>query len=134
MESATKKIATNESDQHQAANEGFSWKLIPKTFSLGGITVNVEGDDTLCRSRKMVGEAQYIMQRIVLDTASMKQQMMEQCFYHELVHWILYVMNEDELRNNEKFVDVFSQFLYQSVVTAKYEPAASVEAHSKEEV
>jgi hypothetical protein len=30
-------------------------------------------------------------------------------------------MNEDELRNNEKIVDLFSHFLYQALVTAKHE-------------
>lgn len=128
---ASRKIET---EQLQANNEGFSSKLIPKSFNLGGLTVNVEFDDNLCKNKKMIGEAQYHMLRIVLDTVTTKHQMIEQCFYHKLVHWILYVMNEDELRNNEKFVDVFSQFLYQSVITAKQESVASVEAHSNEEI
>ncbi len=126
---ASRKVET---EQLQAGNEGFSSKLIPKSFNLGGLTINVEFDDTLCKNKKMIGEAQYHMLRIVLDTVTTKNQMIEQCFYHELIHWILYVMNEDELRNNEKFVDVFSQFLYQSVITAKYEPAASSEDPSSE--
>ena len=34
-------------------------------------------------------------------------------------------MNEEELRNNEKLVDLFAHFLYQALVTARYEPEES---------
>ena len=44
----------------------------------------------------------------------------EETFYHELVHIILYHAGEHELRNNEKFVDVFSGLLHQALTTAVY--------------
>lgn len=44
----------------------------------------------------------------------------EATFYHELIHWILYMMGEDELKSNEKFIDNFSGLLHQFYKTAKY--------------
>ena len=46
---------------------------------------------------------------------------LQRCFLHEVVHWILHVMSEDELCGNEKFVDVFARYLHQSFVMAEYE-------------
>lgn len=90
---------------------------IPKSFWLGGLKITVERDDALIESRKVIGEARYSEQKILLDPSVAPLQTLEQSFTHEMVHWILYVMNEDELRNNEKFVDLFSHFLYQGLTT-----------------
>ncbi len=46
---------------------------------------------------------------------------LEGTFCHELVHIMLYFAGEHELRNNEKFVDVFSGLLHQALTTAVYE-------------
>ena len=43
---------------------------------------------------------------------------MEQAFWHELIHFITFMMSEDELRNNEKFVDIAAHFLHQAVKTS----------------
>ena len=90
---------------------------IPKSFWLGGLKITVERDDALIDAKKVIGEAHYSSQKIVLDASVAPLQLLEQSFTHEMVHWILYVMNEDELRNNEKFVDVFAHFLYQAMAT-----------------
>ena len=39
----------------------------------------------------------------------------EQTFWHELTHCILDAMCENELSANEKFVSVFSGFLYEAI-------------------
>ena len=41
-------------------------------------------------------------------------------FYHEKVHAILRAMNEEELNENEKFVDVFAKLLRQSDETSTF--------------
>ena len=110
----------------------FESSIIPTSFTLGGLTIDVVLDDTLVKSKNMLGEASYSKQMIRLDASAAPRQTVEQAFIHELTHWIFYVMNEDELRNNEKLVDLFSHFLYQALVTAKFEPAASPEVPSSE--
>lgn len=90
---------------------------IPQQFQLAGITIDVNLDDTYIKENSRIGEANYFAQQITIDPTTPKKEMSEQAFYHELVHWILYIMNEDELRQNEKFVDIFGHLLYQYTKT-----------------
>ena len=88
---------------------------IPRQTELGGIVITVELDPTLHQQKGMIGEARYAEQKIVIDPRVAGRDTTEETYYHELVHFILFIMNEDELRNNEKFVDIFAHFLYQAV-------------------
>jgi hypothetical protein len=92
---------------------------IPKSFKLAGLTIDVSVDPTFFQKRSLLGEAQYPLQKIVLD-GELHRESMQQNFLHELVHWILYVMNEDNLRDNEKFVDLFSALLHQTLISQEY--------------
>lgn len=104
---------------------------IPKSVELAGITVNTIVNNELVELKKIIGEAQYAQQQIMLDCKAAPREITEQAFFHELVHWIFYMMNEDELRNNEKLVDVFSHFLYQALKSGGFilldERKASIE-------
>ena len=88
---------------------------IPTRLELGGISITVEVDTTMHQRLHMIGEAQYGTQKIVIDPSVAPAETTEQAFWHELIHWILFIMNEDKLRNHEKFVDVFAHLLYQAV-------------------
>ena len=90
---------------------------IPKKFNLAGLTIKVKIEDDLVESKKCIGEARYSKQEIAIDTSAAPKELTEQSFYHELTHWILYMMGEEELRNNEKFVDIFAHFWYQFETT-----------------
>ena len=57
------------------------------------------------------------LEGIALDTSTLNKQSTVQTYFHELTHWILYIMNENDLRNNEKVVDVFATFLHQARVS-----------------
>lgn len=103
----------------------FESDIIPKSFWLGGLQIDVSYDENLYKNRKIVGEARYPSQSITLDSVVLSKQLTEQNFFHELTHWILYVMNEDDLRNNEKFVDVFAYFLHQARVTEQCWPGST---------
>ena len=48
----------------------------------------------------------------------------EQTFCHELVHWILNVMSEDE-KHDEQFVETFSMLLHQALTTMEYAKAVT---------
>jgi len=109
-----------EAQQVQVPENGhqpFESTIIPKSFWLGGLQIDVSFDENLYKNRKIVGEARYPSQSITLDSVTLSKQLTEQNYFHELTHWILYMMNEDDLRNNEKFVDVFATFLHQARVT-----------------
>lgn len=104
---------------------------IPRRFMLGGLKVEVLKDDTMIPQKGMVAESRYNEQEISYDSVHARPAFTEQAFWHEKVHWALFVMNEDNLRNNEKFVDTLAHFLYQAEITAEYgdekpEPAVNV--------
>lgn len=91
--------------------------MIPRSFQLCGLTIDVKLDPDLYRTRKIVGEARYPDQLIILDTSTLGLQSLEQSYLHELVHWVFYILNEDEIRNNEKLVDQIAYLLHQSLQT-----------------
>lgn len=91
--------------------------IIPKKFRLGGLDINVVPEIMQGKT----GEARYCYQEIALDVSKMHTQHLEQAFLHELIHWVLYMMYEDDMKNNEKFVDVFAHFLHQALTTQEGE-------------
>lgn len=95
--------------------------LIPKRITLAGQVITIVRDPNLYTERKILGEALYSKSQIVLDTGACPQQVIEQNFLHELVHWIYFIMNEDEHRNNEKMVDLFAHLLHQATISAEFE-------------
>jgi hypothetical protein len=82
-----------------------------------GIDITVVLEPSLYKEKKILGEARYPSQTIALDSSMLKGQSLEHNFYHELVHWVFYVLNEDELRNNEKLVDTIAYLIHQSIRT-----------------
>jgi hypothetical protein len=93
---------------------------VPKTFKLAGLTVTVKLDPTFIKLHKKVGEVIYAKQTITLDPTVGEEQLKVN-FLHELLHYIFYVQNEHELRNNEKVVDLTAHFLCQVMETMTYE-------------
>ena len=94
---------------------------IPKSFDLAGLTINVIEDNTMVANKHVIGEARYSSQQIIIDKEAASEDLTSQSFLHEATHWILYVMGEEELRNNEKFVDCFAQYWYQYEKSKKME-------------
>lgn len=92
---------------------------IPKQFSLLGHTIKVCQEDHPGLFEKRYGFAHFQTNTIALEKFSRQtdKTISEQVFFHELVHFILYYMGEEELNNNEKFVDMFGQLLYQAMTT-----------------
>ena len=100
-------------------------KLIPKSFTLYGEDVSVTHDPDRCRDLDCLGACNESINEIVysdVNSQGYKRTIegIEQTFLHELVHVILFKMNEDDLSKNEKFVDTFSRLLHQYLKTAKY--------------
>lgn len=96
---------------------------IPERFEMFGHTFTVQFDKQLVRRNEAVGEAHYRFKEILLQSdcegVPMQDSQLEQHFWHEVVHHILNEMGEIELRDNEKFVDVFGSLLQQVLATSQ---------------
>ncbi len=83
---------------------------IPYQFELCGLTIKIEWSDKMLVNEDYVGLAKYSENKIVIQKNNSgvyrSTDNMQITYLHELIHWILYMMGENELRNNEKFVDL----------------------------
>lgn len=86
--------------------------FLPKSITLAGLTIEVIVAPTLFKDSSIGGHSDYANLRILIagDIAPQQQQV---TFLHEALHFILFVMGEAELRDNEKFVDLLAHFLHQ---------------------
>ena len=97
---------------------------IPDEFELGPHTYNIIRVPEMTLREGLLGQ-HITNQRVirlqpnVVDANHPNSEYM-QTFYHEKVHAILAVMGEDELNNNEKFVDLFATLLLQTDKSAKW--------------
>lgn len=92
---------------------------IPKTLQIGGLTITVEQKDiVLSDDEHVLGNADYKAQKINVSNIS-KKEYKEMVFFHELTHMVLHFMGENEITQNEKFVDGFSTLMYQAIKTMK---------------
>ena len=121
MKNASRNIEPREIPSDVSVNYPVESAIIPTSFWLGGLKIDVVFDESLIKSKNIIGEARYCKQQILLDPSMAPLQMLEQSFMHELVHWIFYMMGEDEMRGNEKLVDLFAHFLYQAKMTEQKE-------------
>jgi predicted SprT family Zn-dependent metalloprotease len=95
---------------------------IPKRFQLFGHTIEVNWYDNLLIRTNNVGEAHYNFNEIKLDYMHERpESYKEQVFLHEVLHLILNLLGEEELRQNEKLVDTFASLLHQAINTMEYD-------------
>lgn len=101
---------------------------IPKSFTLLAKTINVKQASKKCTKLNKYGAYYSTLNKILLadslivDNQEIKlpKDNIEHTFLHEATHAILQAMGEDELNDNEKFVDTFSGLLHQVLTTQKY--------------
>ena len=97
---------------------------IPKSFKLFATTINVVVDNQRTDDMKVFGCHQPHNNTIILADKfgihDISEDQMLDTFYHEKVHAILRAMNEEELNENEKFIDVFAKLLRQSDETQTF--------------
>lgn len=99
--------------------------VIPNEFQLGPHTIRIVREEGFASRDGLLG--QHITNQRVIKLQTYKPEMNNpnseymQTFYHEKVHAILSLMGEDDLNNNEKFVDLFASLLLQTDKTAKFE-------------
>lgn len=97
---------------------------IPKKFKLFGTTYKVLWDNQRMNDKQYYGLCDSSKSEITLSTTKgldeLSEDLIVDTWYHERTHAILDMMNEYELSENEKFVDVFSKLLRQADETAEY--------------
>lgn len=97
---------------------------IPKNLKLFGYEIEVKMDDKLKYEKDCFGIAEFHRNRIVLQSNNIEKLVpnvqIEKHFLHELIHFILYMMGEETLTYNEKFVDLFARLLQQALETMEY--------------
>lgn len=97
---------------------------IPNKFKLFGTTYDVVFENENLNDAKSYGDCNYSKSLIRLSTThgvhSLSKDRILDTFYHERTHAILDMMNERDLSNDEKFVDVFSKLLRQAIETEEY--------------
>jgi hypothetical protein len=93
---------------------------IPKTFTVCGIVVTVVNKPGMLADTKCIGRNVYKDQITYLDMECAPEETVEQALVHEMIHWILFIMNND-LVNDEKFVDLFAHLAYQILDSAVYD-------------
>lgn len=99
---------------------------IPSSFMLFGETIKVVFKKDLIDREDIVGAACYRQNRIELQDIKQEaynrpESQMEVTFLHELVHFILWSLGEDEFRKDEKLVNLISRALHQVLTTMKYD-------------
>lgn len=98
---------------------------IPKTFELMGTKIEVVEDADIMQNDDAMGMAVYRMDKIKIapnvPSRFMSQDQKEHVFLHELMHWIFYKLNKDDLRKDEDLVDMISDLLHQAIKSAEGE-------------
>lgn len=98
---------------------------IPDNTQVAGQRIAVELVEKLGTSLGQCCMAQsyiHIAEKYMCNNEEQKQSLYskEQTFWHELTHCILDAMGEDSLSGNEKFVSIFSGFLYEAINASGY--------------
>jgi hypothetical protein len=90
---------------------------IPNKVKVIGKYYSVTFENDLNYNHGNWGETRYGQSQIAIQGkaqgTTIPEQEIEHKFVHELIHSILHEMGEHKLNNNEKFVDLFSNVLYQ---------------------
>ena len=96
---------------------------IPDKIQIMDCEITVEYDKKLSFEAGCCGLAAYRENKIFLQPSTEDFPRpdcdIEKTFFHEMTHWILFKMDETDLRNNEKFVDVFAACLRQALMSGK---------------
>lgn len=93
---------------------------LPKQIELGGATITVKESEGLTKHAGALGQSIYDTLEIHLDQKLKPEDVKAITYYHELTHFILHTMGQNELNRDEGFVDNFANLLWQSIKTAKY--------------
>ena len=105
---------------------------IPSRFKIGGLTIEVKSDPKKRHDDDTIAHASYRNSEIVImpstEEVPRPQDLVEQDFCHELVHFISYHAGDavnhelkEMLHRNEGFINLFSMLLHQVLTSMEYD-------------
>lgn len=93
--------------------------IIPASFKLFGNTIKVKYKRNLLDIQQAFGVCDYIKHTIYIQQSTrenpLTKDQIEQTFIHESCHMLLFLMGEQKLADNEKFICSFSNLLHQFI-------------------
>ena len=94
---------------------------LPMVIDIAGIKITVEEVKQLnkVKNKMTVGMSDYPNQKIILNTQDLGIDLLNQALYHEMLHWIFFLLNEFEICNNEKLIDSAALLLHDSMKSFK---------------
>ena len=92
---------------------------IPSSIKIAGLKIKVVYDKNLTKRLNLVGQADYQNLLIRIDP-SIRQEIQEQVFIHEALHWVFFILYEHDKREDEKLVDTMAHLIYQIMNTSKF--------------
>lgn len=92
---------------------------IPNELDIINSNIKIEYNKNLFIEKGCIGYADYQNNKIILDNSDKWKCTIDDCFYHELTHWILFKMGSD-LEKDEHFVGLFGDLLHQALKSSKY--------------
>lgn len=90
---------------------------IPKKIKIGCYTLTINFEENLLSKSDVVARLNFNELNIIIQTSKankteiLHRQRVEQAFFHEIVHFILYSMNYEKY-TDEAFVDVLASNIY----------------------
>ena len=87
--------------------------MIPKRVTIAGIDIDIVWAE-IGEGARCLGKADYVAQKIYLNPNLAQQDTLNQCYYHELLHYIFFVMGKTNLKDDEGFIDGLAHLLYQA--------------------
>lgn len=83
-----------------------------KTVKIGGLNYKVTFTDNVEKGERLFGNISYPELEIRIDN-TYPEKIQQLAFLHEIVHGILNHIGKHDLQNDDEFVEVFSNVLYQ---------------------
>ena len=92
---------------------------LPKSFEIGGMTVEVILDPNLLETHGAYGMMDMDRGKLFMQD-DLSGDVQAITFHHEVVHMILNTLGKSDLNGDEGFVDGLANLLWQALKTAKY--------------
>ena len=92
---------------------------IPKKFNICGREIKVIINKNLLKKENLLGKCIFDLNEIHIADSLVGDVLIE-TFYHEYLHWIFYMLDEEELNKNEQLINQMSSVICQYMKTKKY--------------
>lgn len=97
---------------------------IPKRIQLMCHPVDIVFERDIIAKDDQQGQARYRINQIAIQEATdsfpIPPEHHVETYFHELLHWVFFLLEENELRENEALIEKMSRLLAQAALSAEY--------------